>query len=64
MVSTQTRGTDLETKLFELKHMSRRDLFYLGLTNSILKPGVFERVSPPLSSTSACRTLSAPVLAR
>ena len=32
------RGTNLETKLLEVRHMSRRRFFYLGLPNSILKP--------------------------
>ena len=32
------RRTNLETKLLELRHMSRPKFFYLGLPNSNLKP--------------------------
>ena len=32
------RGTTIETKLLEVRHMSRPRFFYIGLPNSVLKP--------------------------
>ena len=34
---TKKKGTNLETKLLEVRHMSRPKFFYLGLPNSLLK---------------------------
>ena len=46
MVLTQKRGTNLKTKLFKVRHMSRSKSFYLGSLISISKP-VFANVWPP-----------------
>ena len=37
MVLTTNKGTNLETKLLEVRHMSRLKLFYLDLPNYTLK---------------------------
>ena len=37
MVLTTKRATNLETKLLEVRHMSRLEFFYLGLRNSVLR---------------------------
>ena len=37
-VLTNKKGTNLETQLFEVKHMSRSNFFYLGLPHSVPKP--------------------------
>ena len=34
MVLTKKRGTNLETQLLELRHMSKPELFYLGLSKN------------------------------
>jgi hypothetical protein len=40
MVLTVKRGTNLETNLLEVRHMSRPKFFYLGLPTSTSKPTI------------------------
>jgi hypothetical protein len=40
MVLTVKRWTSLETKLLEVRHMSRPKFFYFGLPTSISKPTI------------------------
>ena len=40
-VLTKKIKTNLETKLLEVRRMSREEFFYIGLPNSISKPGIF-----------------------
>jgi len=41
------QGTNLETKLLEVRHMSSPKLLNFGSSNSIFKTGVVELVWPP-----------------
>jgi hypothetical protein len=37
LVLTPKKGVNFETKLLEVRHMSRLEFFYVGLSNSTLK---------------------------
>ena len=49
MILCNKQGTNPETKLLEIKHMSRPIFFYLGLPNSVLKPVISNVFGLPLS---------------
>ena len=38
MIPPNTRGTNLETKLLEVRHISKLKCFYFGLPNSVSRP--------------------------
>lgn len=51
VVSTCKRGTNLETKLLEVTHMSRPKLSYLRLPNPMSKPSFLNVCSPAHDSS-------------
>ena len=57
-------GTNCETKLHEVRHMSSPKFHYLGLPNSVSKTNNAKRVWPPLHSTSLppYRVLEVPMI--
>ena len=46
-VLTKNKGTNLETKLLEVRHISRPKFFYLWLTNLHFETNIFECMLPP-----------------
>ena len=46
MISLNKRGTHLETKLLELRHVSRLQLYYPGLLNSVFETSVSNVCGP------------------
>ena len=47
LVLTKRRGTDLETQLLGVRHVSRLEYFYLGLLNFVLKPAFLNMCGLP-----------------
>lgn len=47
MIPPNKRGTNLESKLLDVRHMSRPIFLYFGLANSMSKPSIFEHVTCP-----------------